>query len=69
MILFYPANFILESLKNGKRFSTVRRIWPDVSQFNQELWKCGFQIISQEQEAPADETSVWMERTRVKRSG
>ncbi len=53
--------------REGKCFSAIRRIWPEIRFFNGELLKHGLKIIWQEQEAPADEFSVWMVRTRAKR--
>jgi SAM-dependent methyltransferase len=55
-----------ESVERDRQtFSPVRRIIPEVSLFNQELARNGFQIISQEQVPPADPYSVWMVRTRA----
>lgn len=51
--------------QGGKMLSPIRRIWPSVETFNNELRSAGFRIISQEEEAPHDEYSVSMVRTRA----
>jgi SAM-dependent methyltransferase len=53
--------------RHGKIYSPIRRIWPDVNRFNLEMERIGLKVIYQEQEAPGDDFSAWMIRTRAKK--
>jgi SAM-dependent methyltransferase len=49
--------------QGGITLSPIRRIWPEVGNFNRELTTAGFEVIHQEQEPPEDDYSVPMLRT------
>lgn len=51
--------------RHGKILSPIRRIQRSVHDLNEELKAAGYTILYQELEAPQDEYSVWMAKTRM----